>query len=69
VGLWKSAAWVKRWSARTARHLVAGALGLLLFVSNQFTDFLLNFASEVLSGAFDLISIHGDFTQIVNELL
>jgi hypothetical protein len=46
-----------------------GALGHLLFVSNQFPDFLLNFASEVLSSAFDLISIHGDFTQIVNELL
>jgi hypothetical protein len=69
VGLSKSAACVKRWSARTASDLVVGAIGLSLFVSNQFSDFLLNIASEVLRSAFDLMSIHGDFTQIVNELL
>jgi hypothetical protein len=46
-----------------------GALGPLLFVSNRFPDFQLNFAIEVFRSAFDLISIHGDFTQIVNELL
>jgi hypothetical protein len=52
-----------------AHDPVVGALGPLLFVSNRFPDFQLNFAIEVFRSAFDLISIHGDFTQIVNELL
>jgi len=44
-----------------ARNLFVNALGFLFLASNQFPGFLLNFASEVFSGTFDLIFVHDGF--------
>jgi hypothetical protein len=52
-----------------ASDLVVDTLGLLILVSNELTGFFLDFASEVLNSAIDLIFVHGGFLSEVNELL
>jgi hypothetical protein len=41
------------------RHLLRSTLRLLFFVARQFTNLLLYLARDVLSGALDLIPVHG----------
>lgn len=45
-------------------HLFLQALGLLLFVADQFASLFLNFASDIFDKAFDLIFIHADFSCV-----
>jgi hypothetical protein len=51
-----------------ASDLVVDALGLLFLVSDKLAGLLLNFSSEVLDSAFDLIFVHDGFPSKVNDL-
>ena len=53
---------------RPPGNLFIQTLGLLLFVANHFSGFLLNLARDVFDSALDLIFVHDDsFKKIIKK--